>query len=115
MRKLGSVPLPALESAQLQIRALQRELAIATARVELESELREPLYERIAELEARLEIHHLDENGNAHIDEQHDGIYCRDETIRMQDERIAELKARMDAWFARYVIPAKDGLRESDG
>ena len=91
MRKLGSVPLPALESAQLQIRALQRELAIATARVELESELREPLYERIAELEARLEIHHLDENGNAHIDEQHDGIYCRDETIRMQDERIAEL------------------------
>jgi len=28
-----------------------------------------------------------------------------------QADRIAELKAMMDEWFARYVIPARDGLR----
>jgi len=32
-----------------------------------------------------------------------------------QKDRIAELKAQLDAWFARYVIPERDGLRESDG
>ncbi len=29
-----------------------------------------------------------------------------------QKERIRELKAMMDAWFAEYVIPNRDGLRE---
>ena len=29
-----------------------------------------------------------------------------------QKERIAELRERMDAWFDRYVIPTRDGLRE---
>jgi arylsulfatase A-like enzyme len=29
-----------------------------------------------------------------------------------QQKRIRELKAMMDEWFARYVIPSKDGLRE---
>ncbi len=30
-----------------------------------------------------------------------------------QKERIAELKGRMDDWFARYVDPNRDGLREN--
>jgi arylsulfatase A-like enzyme len=29
-----------------------------------------------------------------------------------QKDRIADLRGRMDAWFARYVIPSRDGLRE---
>ncbi|MBM4047954.1 MAG: sulfatase, partial [Planctomycetes bacterium] len=29
-----------------------------------------------------------------------------------QAKRITDLKALMDAWFARYVIPSRDGLRE---
>lgn len=29
-----------------------------------------------------------------------------------QQKRIRELKSLMDEWFARYVIPSKDGLRE---
>jgi arylsulfatase A-like enzyme len=29
-----------------------------------------------------------------------------------QQARIAELKSRMDAWFARYVDPVRDGLRQ---
>lgn len=30
-----------------------------------------------------------------------------------QRDRIKTLKTRMDAWFARYVVPSRDGLRES--
>ena len=29
-----------------------------------------------------------------------------------QQARIAELKAMMDEWFARYVDPVRDGLRQ---
>ena len=29
-----------------------------------------------------------------------------------QQARIAELKAAMDEWFARYVDPVRDGLRQ---
>jgi arylsulfatase A-like enzyme len=29
-----------------------------------------------------------------------------------QQDRIKELKSMMDEWFAQYVIPSRDGLRE---
>ncbi|NIM49727.1 MAG: sulfatase, partial [Gemmatimonadales bacterium] len=29
-------------------------------------------------------------------------------------QRVGELKMAMDEWFARYVIPGRDGLREED-
>ena len=30
-----------------------------------------------------------------------------------QSARIAELRGELEAWFARYVIPERDGLRET--
>jgi hypothetical protein len=51
------------------------------------------LLDRIDELEARLEIDHR----NPEID----GIYCRDATIKLQDERIASLEAQLVKESAR--------------
>lgn len=49
------------------------------------------------------ELYHMAED----LDERHN-LVAEPE----QQKRIRELKALMDEWFARYVIPSKDGLRE---
>ena len=50
--------------------------------------------------------------------ELYDLVHDPDERANLADEpgqqaRIAELKATMDAWFARYVDPVRDGLRQN--
>ena len=45
-------------------------------------EERQQHIKRIEELETRLEVS---------LEHEHDGIFCRDETIRLQDKRIEEL------------------------
>lgn len=62
-------------------------------------------HQRIAELEAKLEV-----------DPRHgyDGIDCRDETIKMQDESIGKLKAELEALGTAAVpmvwVACKDQL-----
>lgn len=62
------------------------------------------LRDRIAELEARLEVH----------DSGFDGIYCRDETIRLQDERIKELEAELSRIRGLATDYAKENIRDAD-
>lgn len=60
---------------------------------------------RVAELESRLEISPL---------HNVDGIMARDATIKLQDERIAELEAERDVWRNKYMdkIGQMDVLQE---
>ena len=51
--------------------------------------------DRIAELEARLELYAAD---GTRLPESCDGIACRDETIKLQDNRIAKLEAE-NVWL----------------
>ena len=65
----------------------------------------EALQSRVAELESRLEISPL---------HNVDGIMARDATIKLQDERIAELEAERDVWRNKYMdkIGQMDVLQE---
>ena len=61
--------------------------------------------ERIRELEARLEI-------ESDLSEDHDGISCRDETIKLQDARIDRLAIRnkeLEALLKVAACPQCDG------
>ena len=66
---------------------------------------RDSLQSRVAELESRLEISPL---------HNVDGIMARDATIKLQDERIAELEAERDVWRNKYMdkIGQMDVLQE---
>ncbi len=51
-------------------------------------------------------------------DEMFDLVHDPDERVNLAydddyDEKRRELKAQMDEWFAQYVIPEKDGLKET--
>ena len=57
------------------------------------------LRDRVQRLEIRLEMGNQDEEGakSLRFDESADGIACRDETIRLQDQNIDRLRAKLEA------------------
>lgn len=75
------------ELARLRKQAQEHHLAVLT--LDSEREANSMLTEEVERLRARLEI--TDE-----ITERYDGIACRDETIRLLEQKIAALKAAQE-------------------